>query len=195
MQLQIMMLMHTDVGLNVHFYALKLFTTTENESQSLPSESVGKGKKMGKFVYVRWTSERGLIQASDWLKIWVRKELLRLNTPGKLKCLGSNNDQPWVAIGMTTRLRAGQPKNCVSILGRGHSFLSSPPILDQHWRQSSLLFSGSGAFLPGVLRSVREADQSPHLVPWKRIIGAATPLPLYTFICQARGKLTIGSSG
>ena len=53
MQLQIMMLMHTDVGLNVHFYALKLFTTTENESQSLPSESVGKGKKMGKFVYVR----------------------------------------------------------------------------------------------------------------------------------------------
>ena len=39
MQIQIMVLMQTDVGLNVHFYILKLCTTTENERQSLHSES------------------------------------------------------------------------------------------------------------------------------------------------------------
>jgi hypothetical protein len=33
-----MMLMFTDVGLNIHFYVLKLCATTENESRSLPSE-------------------------------------------------------------------------------------------------------------------------------------------------------------
>jgi hypothetical protein len=50
---------------------------------------------MGSLVYVRWTSESGLKQASEWLKIWMRKELLRLNTHGKVKCLGSNNEEPW----------------------------------------------------------------------------------------------------
>jgi len=57
-QLQIMMLMHTNVGLNVNIYVLKLCTTTENESQSLPSESFNslilvKEQRMGNLVYVR----------------------------------------------------------------------------------------------------------------------------------------------
>jgi len=39
-QLQILMRMYTYVGLNAHFYVLKLCTTTENESQSLPSETL-----------------------------------------------------------------------------------------------------------------------------------------------------------
>jgi hypothetical protein len=89
---------------------------------------------------------------------------------------------------MITRLWTRQPRNCVSIPGRGQSFLSSPPTEYQHRRQSNLLFSGSGGFYPGVIRPVREAVHAPRLVPWKRITWAANPLSLYTFICQARGQ-------
>ena len=43
---------------------------------------------------------------------------------------------------------------------------------------------GTGVFSPGVMRPMREADGSPHLLLWLRLSGAVLvpPLPPYAFM-------------
>ena len=157
--------------------------TTGNEGQSLPSELFNnlilvKEKGWGNWFMCdelpRLTSNKLPIASSFG---WGRSCYV-LTLTVKWNAYDAITTIRGIVTGMITRIWAGQPRNCVSIPGRGQSFLSSPPIIDQQWRQSNLLFSGSGDFFPGVMQPVREADHAPNLVPWKRITGAATPLQL-----------------
>jgi hypothetical protein len=63
------------------------------------------------------------------------------------------------AVGIITRLRAGQPRNCGSILGREKRFFFSRKHPDRLWAYPA--FYSKKALSPGIQRRDREADPSP----------------------------------
>jgi hypothetical protein len=72
--------------------------------------------------------------------------------------------------------RAGHPRNCGLIPGRGHGFFSSPNSLNRPWGPPSLLFSGYRVFFPGIKWPGRGVDYPP---PSSAEVKESRAVPLF----------------
>jgi len=59
---------------------------------------------------------------------------------------------------------------------------SSPEHPDRFWGPTSLLFERYMGSFPKVRHPGRAVDHSPRLVPWLKMRGAISLLPLYAFM-------------
>jgi hypothetical protein len=94
------------------------------------------------------------------------------------------------AVGVVDGLQIGRLRNRGSVHGRAREF-SRASRLALGPTQPPAHSVGTGVLSPGVMRPLREADTSPHLLLRLRMSGAIPPLPPYAFMACIGAALPV----